>query len=156
MLRERDLEKVIEDIKDMFYEEVNIETLDVPPSGLHSEINEGKFFFKLQDYLKNILNNNEVKKEILPVNIDSLLIQRGINYRQALSFTRNQGYGWEMPTIDDFLNLSSIQKSRFEDDIFWSSTSHDEQNMYCFSFVKNTKIIMSKGFYCNLCLKRTK
>jgi len=154
MLRERDMNKIIEDIKDIFYTEVDVEYLEVPPH-IHAEISEGKFFSKLEDYLKNILNNNEIKKEMLSVNIDSLLIYQSVNYHHALSFARNRGYGWEIPTIDDFLSLSSYQKSQFGDDIFWSSTPYDEEKMYCFSFIKNSKIIMNKGFYCNLALKRT-
>ena len=155
MIPEQDIDKIIEHIKDMFYEEVDIEMLEIPDSGLHGEINEGKFFIKVHDYLKNLLNNNEEKKVIKKVNIDPMMIQRSINYRQSLSFARNLRNGWELPTIEDFENLHSSIKSKFHDDIFWSSTAYDDEKMYCFSFVKNTKIIMNKGFYCNLALKKT-
>jgi hypothetical protein len=156
MIREKDMEKIIEDIKDLFYQEVDVDYLDLElDKSIHAEVNEGKFFFRLQDYLNNILNNNEVKKEVLPPQIDLGIIQKGLNYRQCLSFVRNRGYGWDLPTIDDFLNLTSQQKSSFDEDIFWSSTPYDDKNMWCFSFIKNKKIIMEKGFYCNVCLKRT-
>jgi hypothetical protein len=153
MIRESDLDKIIEDIKDIFYSEVDVECLQIDAS-VHTEVNEGRFFFKLEDYLKDLLNNNENKKVILPTDIDYNLIQKGINYRTSLSFVRNRGYGWEIPNIQDFENLTPIQKSKFTEDIFWSSTSYDEESMWCFSFVKNKKIVMNKGFYCNLCLKR--
>lgn len=155
MLREQDIDKIIENIKDIFYEEVDVEMLEVPDSGLHGEINEGKFFIKVHDYLKHILNNNEEKKIISKADIDYRMIKRSINYRQSISFVRNQRYGWEIPTIDDFQNLPSLLKSKFHDDIFWSSTPYDDQSLWCFSFTKNKKIVMNKGFYCNLCLKKT-
>ena len=153
MIRESDLDKIIEDIKDIFYSEVDVECLQIDAS-IHTEVNEGKFFFKLEDYLKQLLNNNDTKKNILPTTIDYNMIQKSINYRTSLSFVRNRGYCWEIPTIKDFENLSIIEKSNFTEDIFWSSTIHDEDHIWCFSFVKNKRIIMNKGFYCNLCLKR--
>jgi hypothetical protein len=153
MIRESDLDKIIEDIKDIFYSEVDVECLQVDAS-IHTEVNEGKFFFKLEDYLKQLLNNNDTKKNILPTAIDYNMIQKSINYRTSLSFVRNRGYGWEIPTIKDFENLSIIERSNFTEDIFWSSTAHNEEHIWCFSFVKNKRIIMNKGFYCNLCLKR--
>jgi hypothetical protein len=153
MIRESDLDKIIEDIKDIFYSEVDVECLQVDAS-IHTEVNEGRFFFKLEDYLKDLLNNNENKKIILPTDIDYNLIQKGINYRTSLSFVRNRGYGWEIPNIQDFENLTPVQKSKFTEDIFWSSIPYDEESMWCFSFVKNKKNVMNKRFYCNLCLKR--
>ena len=155
MSNQKDLEKILEDIKDIFYSEVEAkmisESLDIYP-----EIEEGKFFSKLEDYLKLLLLSDQEQEKITKksVSIDHLMIKRSINYRQSLSFVRNRGYGWELPTIDDFFNLSLVQKSLFHDDIFWSSTSYDDQSVYCYSFKRNSKIIMNKSLYFNLALKR--
>ena len=154
MVNNNDIDLIMEKIKDIFYEEVCIkhnEELDV------LEIDEGRFFEKIDDYLKYFFDVNlkdDDFKEKLPIELEDLFQHPCLPYSKLTYYINNRGKNWMLPTIDDFERLPVNIKKNFQNDLYWSSTPYDHRSYWVFSFKTNKKIIADINNYCYVILKR--
>ena len=154
MINNNDVNLIMENIKDIFYEEV---FLDNEEQTL--EINEGLVFKRIEDYLKgffNIKNNLPIQevKEKPPVELEDLFQHPCLPYSKLTYYINNRGKNWMLPTIDDFERLSVNIKKNFQNDLYWSSTPYDHRSYWSFSFKTNKKIIVDINNYCYVILKQ--
>ena len=120
------------------------------------------FFSKLENYLQGffkITDFNSLKKAIdnkKEIEWEELFEHPSLPYCKIYQYVLNRGKGWTLPSIDDFINLSNSEKKQFTNDMYWSCTPYDNENLWAFSFKTNRKIITNKNLYCHVILKQDK
>jgi hypothetical protein len=153
MIDNNDVDLIIENIKDIFYEEVFIDNQEQIP-----QINEGLLFNRIEDYLKRFFN---VKKNVIIQDVkEEIELEEAYNhpclpYSKLSHYLYNRGSNWSLLTIDDFISLPNNIKKNFNDDLYWSSTPYDHQNYWAFSFKNNKKVIVNINMYCYVILKKS-
>jgi hypothetical protein len=153
MINSNDVDLIIENIKDIFYEEVFIDNQEQIP-----QINEGLLFNRIEDYLKGFfsvkknVHIQEVKEEI---ELEETYKHPCLPYSKLSHYLYNRGSNWSLLTIDDFISLPNSIKKNFDDDLYWSSTPYDHQNYWAFSFKNNKKVIVNINMYCYVILKKS-
>jgi hypothetical protein len=157
MIYDNDLKLIIENIKDIFYEEINIEYIEDSKDPPFPQIDEGLFFDRLENYLKNFFNVKEENKFPLIVSEiewEDIFSHPSFPYSKVPQYIINRGKNWNLPSIDDFICMSNVLKKNFTNDLYWSSTPYDQDSYWAFSFKTNRKIITNKNLYCHVILKR--
>lgn len=152
-----DLELIIENIKDIFYEEITIEYIDDSSEPPFPQVDEGLFFDRLENYLKiffNLKENNKIISNESSIEWEDIFNHPSFPYSKISQYVMNRGRGWDLPSIDDFVRMSNIQKKNFTNDLYWSCTPYDQNTYWAFSFKTNRKIATNKNLYCHVILKK--